>query len=57
MAKKTKRTNKTDHVLGLLAGRTEDVSDAVDGAEDAASKVEDAGAGNVQVVAKQEGAI
>lgn len=54
MAKKTKRTNKTDHVLGLLAGRTEDVSDAVDSAEDAASKVEDAGAGNVQVVAKQE---
>ena len=57
MARKTKKTNKTDHVLGLLAGRSDDVAETMYSVEGAAAKGDESGAApgaNVQVVAKQE---
>lgn len=51
-----RKTNKTDHVLGLLAGKSEEASAAEDKREVVVNKAKSdtAASSNVQVVAKQE---
>lgn len=51
-----RKTNKTDHVLGLLAGKGEEASAAEDKRESAVNEAKSgtASGSNVQVVAKQE---
>lgn len=51
-----RKTNKTDHVLGLLAGKSDEVNAADDkrGASASEMKTDAASGSNVQVVAKQE---
>jgi hypothetical protein len=56
MKQMARKTNKTNHVLGLLAGKGEEVSTAEDKRQAAVNeaKSDTAAGSNVQVVAKQE---